>query len=66
MYICYFRRFFSDVQLPAGDKPSLKIPSKIKEPLRQAKEEFERRLKEEQKAVSVLMYVDNVRGKQGN
>lgn len=43
--------FFSDVSLPAGEKPFLKIPSKLKEPLRQAKEEFERRLREEQKAI---------------
>ncbi|XP_053377558.1 PX domain-containing protein kinase-like protein isoform X2 [Mercenaria mercenaria] len=43
--------FFADVSLPAGEKPFLKIPSKLKEPLRQAKEEFERRIKEEQKAI---------------
>ncbi|KAL4226568.1 hypothetical protein ACF0H5_014553 [Mactra antiquata] len=43
--------FFSGVSLPAGEKPFLKIPSKVKEPLKQAKEEFERRLKEEQKVI---------------
>lgn len=43
--------FFADVQLPEVEKPFLKIPSKLKEPLRKAKEEFERRLKEEQKAI---------------
>ncbi|XP_060602959.1 PX domain-containing protein kinase-like protein isoform X2 [Ruditapes philippinarum] len=43
--------FYADVTLPPTEKPFLKIPSKLKEPLRQAKEEFERRLKEEQKAI---------------
>ena len=48
----YFR-LFSDVVLPSTDKPVLKIPSKLKEALRHSKEEFERRLKEEQKQVRI-------------
>ncbi|XP_021343288.1 PX domain-containing protein kinase-like protein isoform X2 [Mizuhopecten yessoensis] len=40
---------FSDVTLPATDKPVLKIPSKLKEAIRLAKEDMESRLQEEQK-----------------
>ncbi|XP_052780068.1 PX domain-containing protein kinase-like protein isoform X2 [Mya arenaria] len=43
--------FFSDVTPPPSEKPFLKIPSKLKEPLRKAKEEFEARLREEQKVI---------------
>ena len=35
----------------------MKIPSKLKEAIRQAKEEMERRLAEEQKVVSHNVYV---------
>ncbi|WAR26148.1 PXK-like protein [Mya arenaria] len=44
-------QFFSDVTPPPSEKPFLKIPSKLKEPLRKAKEEFEARLREEQKVI---------------
>lgn len=43
--------FFSAVVLPSTDKPVLKIPSKLKEALKQSKDEFERKLKEEQKQI---------------
>ena len=46
-------RFFSEVVLPSTDKPVLKIPSKLKEALKQSKDDFERRLKEEQKQVRI-------------
>ncbi|XP_052278668.1 PX domain-containing protein kinase-like protein isoform X2 [Dreissena polymorpha] len=42
---------FADVSLTTQEKPYLKIPSKLKEPLRKAKEEFEARLREEQKRI---------------
>ena len=54
MYLPFYR-FFSEVVLPTMDKPVLKIPSKLKEALKQSKEEFERRLKEEQKVVCAHM-----------
>ena len=47
-------RFFSGVSLPPSDKPVLKIPSKLKEAIKNAKEQMEKRLKEEQKIVSVM------------
>ena len=43
---------FSNVVLPPSDKPVLKIPSKMKDSLREAKAAMERRLKDEQKVVS--------------
>jgi hypothetical protein len=51
-------RLFSDVVLPLTDKPQLKIPSKLKEAIRGAKEETERRLKDEQKLVC-YQYIDD-------
>ena len=51
----HLARFFADVKLAAGEKPFLKIPSKLKEPLKKAKEEFEAQLKSEQKAVSRII-----------
>lgn len=44
--------FFADVQLGPQEKMSLKIPSKLKEALRMAKEGIEKRLKEDQKLLS--------------
>lgn len=44
--------FFAGVVLPPSDKPVLKIPSKLKEAIKSAKEQMEKRLKEEQKIVS--------------
>ncbi|XP_031561283.1 PX domain-containing protein kinase-like protein [Actinia tenebrosa] len=41
--------FFSSVNLPPSEKPIFKIPSKIKESIRMAKEKAEQRLKEDQK-----------------
>lgn len=46
--------FFAGVVLPPSDKPVLKIPSKLKEAIKSAKEQMEKRLKEEQKIVSQL------------
>lgn len=46
--------FFAEVVLPPSDKPVLKIPSKLKEAIKSAKEQMEKRLKEEQKIVSQL------------
>ncbi|KAL3852603.1 hypothetical protein ACJMK2_016222 [Sinanodonta woodiana] len=42
---------FSDVVMSPTDKPQVKIPSKLKEALKAAKEEFEKQLREEQKLV---------------
>ena len=43
-----------DIQLPRpAEKPQIKIPSKLKEALEQAKKATETRLKEDQKLVSV-------------
>jgi len=50
--ICFCSRLFSDVTLPLMDKPILKIPSKLKEFIRTAKDDMEKRLHEEQKVVS--------------
>ena len=38
--------------LPPSEKPQLKIPSKLKEALKEAKLAVEKRLKEEKKVVS--------------
>ena len=50
--ICFCSRLFSDVTLPLMDKPILKIPSKLKEFIRTAKDDMENRLHSEQKVVS--------------
>ncbi|KAK7503656.1 hypothetical protein BaRGS_00005195, partial [Batillaria attramentaria] len=42
---------FSPVVLPVSDKPVLKVPSKLKECVRAAREEVEKRLREEQKII---------------
>ncbi len=52
--ILYVFRFFGDVVLPPSDKPIVKIPSKLKEALREAKASMDKRLKEEQKVVRKL------------
>ncbi|XP_020912365.1 PX domain-containing protein kinase-like protein [Exaiptasia diaphana] len=41
--------FFKSVNLPLTEKPVMKIPSKVKESVRMAKEKSEQRLKEDQK-----------------
>ncbi|XP_062593709.1 PX domain-containing protein kinase-like protein isoform X1 [Saccostrea cucullata] len=46
--------FFAGVTLPPTDKPVLKIPSKLKEAIKNAKDQMERRLKEEQKIINQL------------
>lgn len=46
--------FFAGVVLPPSDKPVLKIPSKLKEAIKSAKEQMEKRLKEEQKIINQL------------
>ncbi|XP_055999127.1 PX domain-containing protein kinase-like protein isoform X2 [Ostrea edulis] len=46
--------FFAGVTLPPTDKPVLKIPSKLKEAIKTAKENTERRLKEEQKIINQI------------
>ncbi len=48
---------FSGIVLPATEKPQVKIPSKLKEALREAKAAVEKRLKDEQKVVSVHVCV---------
>ena len=53
----FLSRFFRDVTLPASEKPQIKIPSKLKEALREAKLAVEKRLKEEKKVVS---YIQNI------
>ena len=40
--------------LPVNEKPQVKIPSKLKEALKDAKAAVEKRLQEEQKIVSVV------------
>ncbi|XP_013417774.1 PX domain-containing protein kinase-like protein [Lingula anatina] len=45
---------FCDVHLPSTDKPAVKIPSKLKEAIKLAKEQMEKRLKEEQKAIHTV------------
>ena len=49
---------FFDVSMPIMEKATVKIPSKLKEALREAKENIDKRLKEEQKLVRqyVLLY----------
>lgn len=42
---------FSPVVLPVTDKPVLKVPSKLKECVRTARDEVEKRLREEQKII---------------
>ncbi|XP_071155726.1 PX domain-containing protein kinase-like protein isoform X1 [Mytilus edulis] len=42
---------FSDITLPLMDKPILKIPSKLKEFIRTAKDDVEKRLHDEQKVI---------------
>ncbi|XP_074644463.1 PX domain-containing protein kinase-like protein isoform X2 [Tubulanus polymorphus] len=44
--------FFGDVVLPATDKPVMKIPTKLKEVIKTAKDSLEKRLKDDQKLVS--------------
>jgi len=44
--------FFTAIDMPSTDKPQLKIPSKLKEVIKAAKERSETRLKEDQKLVS--------------
>ncbi len=53
-------RMFSGIVLPATEKPQFKIPSKLKEALREAKSAVEKRLKDEQKVVSVCKKLDRV------
>lgn len=43
--------FFAAIDFPAGDKPQLKIPSKLKEALKTAKDRTESKLKEDQKTL---------------
>lgn len=55
LFIYFFiNSFFAGVVLPPSDKPVLKIPSKLKEAIKSAKEQMEKRLKEEQKIVIQL------------
>ncbi|CAI9714841.1 domain-containing kinase isoform X1 [Octopus vulgaris] len=46
--------FFSSIVLPQSDKPIFKIPSKLKESIKSAKELLEKHLKEEQKLINQL------------
>lgn len=58
LFINFFMNsFFAGVVLPPSEKPVLKIPSKLKEAIKSAKEQMEKRLKEEQKIVSQLSLV---------
>ncbi|KAK3739521.1 hypothetical protein QZH41_016193 [Actinostola sp. cb2023] len=50
--------FFHSVNLPPTQKPIMKIPSKLKESVRMAKERSEQRLKEDQKFVSKRYWLD--------
>ncbi|XP_030827988.1 PX domain-containing protein kinase-like protein isoform X2 [Strongylocentrotus purpuratus] len=43
---------FSDVTFPERDRPQFRIPSKLKEPLKAAKSEVEKRLQEDSRVVS--------------
>lgn len=52
----FFWRFFADVQLPPIPKPVVKIPSKLKESLRNSKSQFEQQLKEEQRLVRISIF----------
>lgn len=53
----FINSFFAGVVLPPSDKPVLKIPSKLKEAIKSAKEQMEKRLKEEQKIVNQLSLI---------
>lgn len=53
----FINSFFAGVVLPPSDKPVLKIPSKLKEAIKSAKEQMEKRLKEEQKIVIQLSLI---------
>ena len=49
-----FCRLFSDVTFQERDRPQFRIPSKLKEPLKAAKSEVEKRLQEDSRVVSTL------------
>ena len=49
---CVFFRLFSDVTFGLMDKPQFKVPSKLKESVRAARDAMEQRLREEQKLVN--------------
>ena len=53
-------RLFRDVYLSPTEKPVLKIPSKLKEVIKLAKEEAEKRLREDQKLVRAHLYLSSV------
>ena len=50
-------RLFRNVVLPPSEKPQVKIPSKLKEALKAAKQQMEQRLCDEQKLVGVTSTV---------
>lgn len=52
---------FSDVTLPMMDKPSLKIPSKLKEFIKTAKDEMEKRLHDEQKVLHKIKRISKAK-----
>jgi len=49
--------FFSGVVLPSLVKPTVKVPSKLKECLRNTKAHFEGKLIEDQKLVNIYLCV---------
>lgn len=55
-YYCAGFSFFADVPSSMSEKPVLKIRSKVKEAIRVAKDDMERRLKEELKLVTILSH----------
>lgn len=52
---------FSGVMLPVTDKPVLKVPSKLKECIRTAQTEVDKRLTEEQKIIHQMRRISKVR-----
>ncbi|KAL5013246.1 hypothetical protein ScPMuIL_007516 [Solemya velum] len=52
---------FSDVVLPVMEKPVLKIPSRLKEMIRQGKEDMEKRLREDQKTINKIKRISKAK-----
>ena len=52
---CYCS-LFRDILLPATERPQLRIPSKLKKSVEDARTAMETRLKDEQKAVSASCF----------
>ena len=58
----YVSRLFRNVVLPPSEKPQMKVPSKLKEALKVAKQQMEQRLRDEQKLVGVTWNISHFEG----